>query len=212
MNGFEILEALTDIDDAHILQADEPPLSRGPQRSFWHGLIAACLTLVLLTTAVLGSMGLSQDTTMRYTVRYRENRVTYLCKVHAYRNGPTPPYVPTYLPQGYVYDRESNFGDKDVFITYRNTEESMQYISFSYVRVTDTYKTDLYTLPMGSYDLQEVTVNGHPGQLYLYTGLRTGGELIWVDTENCLLLRIDFPTADPTDAIKMANSVRKTDR
>ena len=206
MNAFEIFEALTDVDDAQLLEADEKGPVKKPRR--WHGLVAACLALVLLTTAFLGTTALNQDTTMRYTIRYRENRVTYLCKVSAHRVGKLPQYRPGWLPEGYVYTQEFSFGENERTMTYRNTQAHMEYMAFSYVRITDTYKSDLYTLPMGSYQRTEVTVNGLPGQLYQYTDLRTGGELIWLDEENCLLLRISFSTEDPTDILKMANSIQ----
>lgn len=208
MNAFEIFEALTDVEDAQLLEADEKgPVKKSRRR--WHGLVAACLVLVLLTTAVLGSTALNQDTTMRYTIRYRENRVTYLCKVIAHRVGKLPQYRPGWLPEGYVYDRETASGENEWIVTYRNTEANMEYMAFSYVRITDTYKSNFYTLPMDSYERTEVTVNGLPGQLYQYTDLRTGGELIWLDEENCLLLRIAFPSEDTTDILKMANSVKR---
>lgn len=208
MNAFEIFEALTDVDDAQLLDADEKGPVKKPRRG-WHGLVAACLVLALLTTVFLGTTAFNQDTTMRYTIRYRENRVTYLCKVSAHRVEKLPQYRPDWLPEGYVYAQESAFGENEWIVTYRNTEAHMEYTAFSYVRITDTYKSDLYTLPMGSYERTEVTVNGFPGQLYQYTDLRTGGELIWLDEENCLLLRITFPTEDPTDILKMANSVKR---
>ena len=207
MNAFEIFEALTDVDDAQLLEADEKGPVKKPRRR-WHGLAAACLALVLLTTAFLGTTALNQDTTMRYTIRYRENRVTYLCKVSAHRVGKLPQYRPGWLPEGYVYAQEFSFGENERTVTYRNTEAHMEYMAFSYVRITDTYKSDLYTLPMGSYQRTEVIVNGLPGQLYQYTDLRTGGELIWLDEENCLLLRITFSTEDTTDILKMANSIQ----
>ena len=207
MNAFEIFEAQTDVVDSQLLEADEKGSVKKPRRG-WHGLVAACLVLVLLTTAFLGTTALNQDTTMRYTIRYREDRVTYLCKVSAHRVEKLPQYRPGWIPEGYVYAQEFSFGENERTVTYRNTQAQMEYMAFSYVRITDTYKSDLYTLPMGSYERTEVTVNGLPGQLYQYTDLRTGGELIWLDEENCLLLRISFSTEDPTDILKMANSIQ----
>ena len=209
MKAFDLWEALTDVEDEQLLQAEEPcPPKRGGR--IRHVLAAACLALVLLTTAFLGTTALKQDTTMRYTIRYRENRVTYLCKVNAYREAPLPRYEPKFLPEGYIFDRESCWDDNNVSLVYRSTEVSGNYIAFSYTRIAGEHKMDLYTLPMGSYEQHAVTVNGLPGQLYLYKAPRTGGELIWLDEENCLLLHISFPEKDPTAVLTMANSIAVT--
>lgn len=208
MKAFDLWEALTDVEDDQLLQADEPYLVLKPRRSLWRGLVAACMALVLLTAGILGTTALNQDTTMRYTIRYRENRVTYLCKVSAHRVSPLPRLEPTYLPEGYVYDRESSMNENDLCLTYRNTLKPLDYMSFTYTRITGPYKTDLYSLPMGSYERYPVTVSGLPGQLYLYTDTRAGGQLIWLDEENHYLMQIQFPEEDPTGALAVANSIR----
>ena len=82
------------------------------------------------------------------------------------------------------------------------------FISITYTQIVGEYKLDLHTLPQGSYERHEVTVNGLPGQLYLYTDMRSGGELVWLDEENRILFRMNFPDKDPSDAMKMANSIQ----
>lgn len=208
MNAFDLWEALTDVEDDQLLQADEPYLVRKPRRPLLRGLVAACMALVLLTAGILGTTALNQDTTMRYTIRYRENRVTYLCKVNAYRVSPLPRLEPAYLPEGYVYDRESSMNENDLCLTYRNTLKPLDYMSFTYTRITGPDKTDFYNLPMGSYERYPVSVNGLPGQLYLYTDTRAGGQLIWLDEENHYLMQIHFPEEDPTGALAVANSIQ----
>lgn len=209
MNAFELFEALTDIDDEQLLQADEKVPVKKPRR-MWHGLIAACLALVLTMTAWLGTTAINQDTTMRYTIRYRENRVTYLCKASAYRVGEMPQYEPGWIPEDYVLDRTNLDMEQERSVTYRSTRIPQDYICLEYEQITGRYTLNLYTLPMGSYERYEVSIKGLPGQLYLYTDMRSGGELIWLDEENRMIFRIMFPEKDPTDALKMANSIELT--
>lgn len=208
MNAFDLWEALTDVEDDQLLHAEKLSTSPKLRRPFWRSMVAACMALVLLIACFLGTTALTQDTTMRYTIRYRENRVTYLCKVNAHRVGPLPRLEPVCLPEGYLYDRESTMGENDLCLTYRNTQKPQNYMSFRYTRITGPYKTDFYNLPMGSYERYAVDINGLPGQLYLYTDTRTGGQLIWVDTENQYLMQIGFPEKDPTGALAVASSIR----
>ena len=93
-------------------------------------------------------------------------------------------------------------------MSYVNTHVATDYISITYTRIVGEYKLDLYTLPQGSYERHEITVNTLPGQLYLYTDMRSGGVLIWLDEENRILFQMNFPDKDPSDAIKMANSIQ----
>ena len=208
MNAFTLWEALTDVDDAQLLEADEKGPVKKPRRQLRHGLIAACLALVLTMTLCAGAMAVHQDTTMRYTVRYRENRVTYLCKARAYLVGRMPQYEPLFLPEGYVLNVVFSFDERENCMSYVNTHTKTDYISITYTRIVGEYKLDLHTLPQGSYEHHEVMVNGLPGQLYLYTDMRSGGELIWLDEENRILFRMNFPDKDPTDALKIANSIQ----
>ena len=208
MNAFTLWEALTDVDDTQLLEADEKGSVKKPRRQLGHGLIAACLALVLTMTLCAGAMAFHQDTTMRYTVRYRENRVTYLCKARAYLVGRMPQYEPLFLPEGYVLNVVFSFDERENCMSYVNTHTKTDYISITYTRIVGEYKLDLHTLPQGSYEHHEVMVNGLPGQLYLYTDMRSGGELIWLDEENRILFRMNFPDKDPTDALKIANSIQ----
>ena len=208
MNAFTLWEALTDVDDAQLLEADEKGPVKKPHQQFRHGLIAACLALVLTMTLCAGAMAFHQDTTMRYTVRYRENRVTYLCKARAYLVGRMPQYEPLWVPEGYVLNGTFSDEEREKHMSYVNTHGTTDYISITYTRIVGEYKLDLYTLPQGSYERHEITVNTLPGQLYLYTDMRSGGVLIWLDEENRILFQMNFPDKDPSDAIKMANSIQ----
>lgn len=208
MNAFTLWEALTDVDDTQLLEADEKGPVKKPRRQLGHGLIAACLALVLTMTVCIGTMALQQDTSMRYTVRYRENRVTYLCKARAYLVGQMPQYEPLWLPEGYIVNGTFSDGERQISMSYVNTHAPTDYIGITYTQIVGEYKLDLYTLPQGSYERHDVTVNGLPGQLYLYTDMRPGGTLIWLDEENRILFRMNFPGKDPSDAMKMANSIQ----
>ena len=208
MNAFTLWEALTDVDDTQLLEADEKGPVKRPRRQLRYGLVAACLALVLTMTVCLGAMAFHQDTTMRYTVRYRENRVTYLCKARAYLVGRMPQYEPLWVPEGYILNGTFSDEEREKHMSYVNTNVPTDYISITYTQIVGEYKLDLYTLPIGSYERHEITLNGLTGQLYLYTDMRSGGKLIWLDEENRILFRMNFPDKDPSDAIKMANSIQ----
>ena len=208
MNAFTLLEALTDVDDVQLLEAEEKGPVKKHWQQLWHGVIAACLVLVLTVTLCAGAMAFHQDTTMRYTVRYRENRVTYLCKARSYLVGRMPQYEPLWVPEGYVLNGTFSDEEREKHMSYVNTHVPTDYISITYTQIVGEYKLDLYTLPIGSYERHEITVNGLTGQLYLYTDMRSGGVLIWQDEENRILFRMNFPDKDPSDAIKMANSIQ----
>ena len=208
MNAYTLLEALTDVDDVQLLESER----KGPVKKHWrqlgHGVIAACLVLVLTMTLCAGAMAFHQDATMRYTIRYRENRVTYLCKARSYLVGRMPQYEPLWLPEGYVPNGTFSDEEREKHMSYINTHASTDYISITYTQIVGEYTLNLYTLPQGSYKRYDVTVNAQPGQLYLYTDMRSGGELVWLDEENRILFRLNFPDKDPADAMKMANSIQ----
>ena len=208
MNAFTLWEALTDVDDTQLLEADEKGPVKKPRRQLRYGLVAACLALVLTKTLCAGAMAFHQDTTMRYTVRYRENRVTYLCKARAYLVGWMPQYEPLWVPEGYILNGTFSDEEREKHMSYVNTHVPTDYISITYTQIVGEYKLDLYTLPIGSYERHEITVNGLTGQLYLYTDMRSGGVLIWLDEENRILFRMNFPDKDPANALKMANSIQ----
>ena len=150
MNAFTLWEALTDVDDTQLLEADEKGPVKKPQRQLRYGLIAACLALVLTMTLCAGAMAFHQDTTMRYTVRYRENRVTYLCKARAYLVGRMPQYEPLWVPEGYVLNGTFSDEEREKHMSYVNTHVPTDYISITYTRIVGEYKLDLYTLPQGA--------------------------------------------------------------
>ena len=102
---------------------------------------------------------------------------------------------------GFFYDQQ------EIPVTVEGAVNTNQ-LGLHQLTYTAEYKLDLYTLPIGSYERHEITVNGLTGQLYLYTDMRSGGVLIWQDEENRILFRMNFPDKDPANAIKMANSIQ----
>lgn len=209
MKAFDLLEALTDIQDEDLTDAGQSPKPRhhSRQRRFRY-LTAACLTVILVMSVWMVTVANDQDTTMRWTVRYRQQYVTYLCKTQAEWGNALPLYQPMSIPDGYKLERVIEITENRArTFTYRSTEDPRNYISLSYDQVTDQYRQRLYTLPMGSYERHDVTIGTLPGQLYLYTDKRTGGELVWLDVENCMIFHLRFDEEDTTPPLEMAKSV-----
>ena len=209
MKAFDLLEALTDIQDEDLTDAGQSskPRHHSRQRTFRY-LAAACLTVILVMSVWMVTVANDQDTTMRWTVRYRQQYVTYLCKAQAEWGNALPLYQPMSIPDGYKLERVIEITENRArTFTYRSTEDPRNYISLSYGQVTDRYRQCLYTLPMGSYERHDVTIGTLPGQLYLYTDKRTGGELVWLDVENCMIFHLRFDEGDPTPLLEMAQSV-----
>ena len=206
MKPMDLLEALTDIRDEDLTDAVQLPKLR-PRRSLRY-LAAACLCVVLVMTAWMVTVAVNQDTTLHWTVRYREQCVTYLYKVQASWGNAMPVYEPTVLPDGYELDRIMESPElRQRTLVYRSTRDPRNYISLTQRQITGRDTQRLYTLPLGSYERYDVTIGTMPGQLYLYTDQRTGGELVWLDVENCLVFHLRFDEADATAPLEMAKSM-----
>lgn len=209
MKAFDLLEALTDIADENLTDSGQSPKPRHhSRRRALRYLTAACLSVMLVMTVWMVTVAENQGTTMRWTVRYREQYVTYLCKTQAKWGNAMPLYQPTAIADGYKLERViENSENRERTFVYRSTKDPRNYISLSYNQVTDQYRQRLYTLPMGSYERHDVTIGTLPGQLYLYTDKRTGGELVWLDAENCMIFHLRFDEGDVTPPLEMAKSV-----
>lgn len=213
MKSFDILEALTDMDDDILLRAEiDPPKRRNVLSRTMRYAAAACLSLVLLVTAWLAVDVTAGGETLRWTVRYRDSGVTYLFKggtEHSIRNGT---YMPTWIPEGYqlkqeswVEDSQIDTGSRDLI--YSNPENPQDSIWFQYSHIPYRATFRFGSLTEGTYTKKTVDINGIAGDLYLYQSKPAGGVLIWIDTENCIVFQIDFFDNDPTVAQRVAQSV-----
>ena len=122
-------------------------------------------------TVCIGTMALRQDMTMRYTVRYRENRVTYLCKARSYWVGQMPQYEPLWVPEGYIVNGTFSTGDREICVSYVNTHAPTDYISFTYTQIVMQVQSapeGAWLVPTAPYD---AVFSGNLGNYHRVTAL-----------------------------------------
>ena len=207
MKSFDILEALTDMDDDILLRAAEDP----PKRYYvwlrgFQKAAAACLICVLVFTALLATDAIALETGLRWRVRYRENEVTWLFKDGIEHNGDLPNYEPTWLPDGYEWDREYYGVIRDKMTSYKNLDEDQSWSHFNYMQITDKDTYHLGSLANGTYEVETVEINGLPGELYTFLDDPDSGTIIWIDKHNCIVFLLHFDSGTE-DAIRIAESV-----
>lgn len=208
MNSFEILDALTDMDDDLLLFAEtDPPKRRHGVPRFFRYLTAACLTVVLVMATWLVTDALPLGPNLRWTVRYREDKVTFLMKVREEPEEDPPVYELGWLPEGYEKVWDSWFGDRERLVTCRMGQDETKYISFSYRQIEHDTRHYFTTLPAGSYEKETVDVNGMPGELYRYTDGRCGGTLVWFEEDKGIMFVLSFQNREMDDALKVAQNV-----
>ena len=208
MKSFDILEALTDMDDDILLRAAEDP----PKRYYvwlrtFRSAAAACLICALVFTMLIATDAIAFETGLRWTVRYREDKVTWLFKGGIEQDVDLPNYEPTWLPDGYVWDREYCGPTRDKSISYRNLNDEQSWIWFDYLQITDKETYYLSSLDKGTYEKETVEINGLPGELYTYVDNPDSGYLIWIDKHNCIVFLLGFDSGTE-DAIRIAESVK----
>lgn len=207
MKSFDILEALTDMDDDILLRAEENPPKR---RYFWFPAMrhaaAACLMLVLVLTVLIATDVVALETGLRWRVRYRENEVTWLFKDGVEQEGDLPNYEPTWLPDGYELEREYTGVVWDRMISYENSADDQSWPCFAYMQITDKQAFSLGSLDMGTYETETVEINGLPGELYTFVDDPDSGQLIWIDKHSCIVFQLYFDCG-AEDALRIAKSV-----
>lgn len=206
MRSFDIMEELAHMDDDILLRAEaDPPKRRNLFSRTVRCAAAACLSLLLMVTVWLAVDVTAGEEVLRWTVRYRENRVTYLFKGGAERNGPLPNYAPGWLPEGYTLILENWGIMEDRSLTYES-EDQKQYISFDYTYISDRMSMEFHSMAAGTYEHQAVDINGMPGDLYFNMEFR-GCKLIWIDKDARVVFRLSISEDDPETALRIARSV-----
>lgn len=208
MRSYEIFEALTDMDDDILLRAAEDP----PKRYYvwlraFRSAAAACLICALVFTMLIATDAITFETGLRWTVRYREDKVTWLFKDGIEQDGDLPNYEPTWLPVGYVWDREYSGPTREKSISYRNLYDEQSWIWLHYMQITDKETYYLGSLDKGTYEKEAVEINGLPGELYTYVDDPDSGYLIWIDKHKCIVFLLGFDSG-AEDAIRIAESVK----
>ena len=208
MNSFDILEELGNLDDDLLLRAQEdPPKKRIVWLHTFRNLAAACLMVVLVFTALIATDVIAMETGLRWTVRYREDKVTWLFKDGVEQEDNLPNYEPTWLPEDYEWDREYWGPTLYRTISYKNLNDDQSWIWLDYMQITDKETFYLSNLKKGTYEKETVEINGLPGELYTYVDDPDSGYLIWIDKHNYIVFLIGFDSRTE-DAIRIAESVK----
>lgn len=216
MNAFDLMEALTDMDDEVLRRAETMPPRPTRTRPRWlRGAAAACLVMVLLLAPLAVVKVTAGDIHIRYTVRYHQGQVIYTFRGGQYVSGPIANYEPTWLPEGYyMVDRETSYGitEEDspdrCYITFNNCDSVGNAVWLDYQIVRNTYGCSFRLPDEGNYTVQEVEIGDCAGNLYTFgSGEDCNGLLIWVDREDSVIFSILFCKISPADALKLARSV-----
>lgn len=208
MNSFDILDALTDMDDDLLLFAEsDPPKRQYGMPRFFRYLTAACLTVVLVMATWLVTDAVSLGPNLRWTVRYREDKVTFLMKVREVPEGEPPVYELGWLPEGYEKVRDSWFGHRERLVSFRKGEDETKYIAFSYRQIDHDTRYYFTGLPAGSYEKETVDVNGMAGELYRYIDGRRGGKLVWFDEDEGIMFVLGSQDCEMDEVLKAAQNV-----
>ena len=207
MKATDIMEALTDMDDDVLMRAEiDPPRRHILLLRSIRSAAAACLIFALVITALIATDAFATETGLRWRVRYRENEVTWIFKDGIEQNGDLPNYEPTWLPDGYEWDREYYGVIRDKMTSYKNLDEDQSWSHFNYMQITDKQTYYLGSLDKGTYEKETVEINGLPGELYTFLDDPDSGTIIWIDKHNCIVFLLHFDSGTE-DAIRIAESV-----
>ena len=207
MRSLDILEELGNLDDELLLRAEtDPPRRHMILFRSLRSAAAACLVFALILTTLIVTNTFADEMGLRWRVRYRENEVTWLFKDGMEQEGDIPNYEPTWLPEGYVWDRSHDGIHRDRMTSYKNLDEDQSWIHFSYMHISDKETYHLGSLDKGTYEVESIEINGMPGELYTFVDEPDSGYLLWVDKQGCIVFLLDF-NSGAEDAVKIAESV-----
>ena len=207
MRSLDILEELGNLDDELLLRAEtDPPRRHMILFRSLRSAAAACLVFALILTTLIVTNTFADEMGLRWRVRYRENEVTWLFKDGMEQEGDIPNYEPTWLPEGYVLERTYDGIVRDRMMDYKNLDKDQSWILFSYMHIPDKEIYYLSSLDKGTYEVENVEINGMPGELYTFVDEPDSGYLLWVDKQGCIVFLLDF-NSGAEDAVKIAESV-----
>lgn len=207
MKATDIMEALTDMDDDVLMRAEiDPPRRHIILLRSIRSAAAACLIFALVITALIATDAVATETGLRWTVRYRENEVTWLFKDGVEQEGDLPNYAPTWLPDGYELDREYWWPTRERTMHFKNDHDVQSRVWFEYMQITDKQTYSFSSLDQGTYEKETVEINCLPGELYTYVDDPESGQLIWIDKHSCIVFNLYFH-CEVEDALQIAKSV-----
>ena len=207
MKATDIMEALTDMDDDVLMRAEiDPPRRHIILLRSIRSAAAACLSFVLVITALIATDAFASETGLRWRVRYREHEVTWLFKDGIEQDGDLPNYEPTWLPEGYELDREYWWPTRERTMHFENDHDAQSRVRFEYMQITDKQTYSFGSLDKDTYEAESIEINGLPGELYTLVDEPDSGYLLWIDKRNCIVFQLYFDCG-AEDALRIAKSV-----
>ena len=167
---------------------------------------AACLVFVLGFGIVLAASPAARARLLRWIETWKDDEILYQYMGDSLE-GTLPVYELTGLPDGYVEDtEESARWDTMVDILYRKeADRDNDIIIFSYLYMQQGTAM-AYVLDEGD-TVEEVTVNGLEGKLYLPEDPENWGAVEWIDPETNLHFSISA-CGDAETLLALAESVK----
>lgn len=204
MKAFDIMEALTDVDDTALLRAEQdPPRHRAAFSGILRYATAACLVIVMIFSVMIVNKANAGTNQICWTRHVREGEFYYTFWNAERPDTPMPTYRTTWFPEGYVtwVEEESELGyNKGLHLS---EDDSIGiWFRYSYVGNGDSH---YYNYDQGSYTYTATTVNGLPADLYRLENSNSG-ILIWFDREESLVFTLRYDCDDDT-AMRIAEGV-----
>lgn len=208
MKAFDIMEALTEVDDAALLRAEQdPPRHRSAFSGFLRYATAACLTVALILLAVVPARTEAGDTSLKWRIVIDEEGIRYIFENRPYPTDPVPHYDITWLPEDYVLFRDFSKEDERSICYHSIHDDSMSYwLQCSYVGLLTEHH---YSFTPEEYTMETVTIQGISGHHYRLTQYDMG-YLVWIDREKQLLFSLSYG-GDLSTALKVAESITITE-
>ena len=209
MNTDLFSDAMNEIDPKYVEEAltYRQPVKKHARFPVWtRRCAAACLVCVLGLGVVLAASPEARADVRRWIETWQDDEVLYQYMGESLE-GALPVYELTGLPAGYTEDTgESVRWDTMVDILYRNEADwDNNVIIFSYLYMQQGTAA-AYVLSEGD-TVQEVTVNGLEGKLYLPEDPENWSVLEWIDPETNLHFSI-HACGDAETLLALAESVK----
>ena len=207
MNKELFSDAMDEIDPKYVEEAlTYKPAKRRIFPVWARRCAAACLVCLLGLGGVLAASPAAQAEVRRWIETWKGDEVLYQY-IGDSLEGTLPVYELTGLPEGYAEDAgESVRWDTMVDILYRSeTDPDNDLIIFSYLYMQQGTAA-AYVLDEGD-TVQEVTVNGLEGKLYLPEDPENWGLVEWIDPETNLHFSI-HACGDAETLLALAESVK----
>lgn len=206
MKAFDIMEALTDVDDAALLRAEQdPPRHRAAFSGFLRYAAAACLGLVLVIMIIVPIHTDARDNKLSWTLEVDEDGFGYEFWDKSQPEQSPPNYAPTWVPEGFQLIETMTFDGRDRTLLYWLPEQEHLSFSCDYVGKGSSY-TYSVGKSYGDLTLEQVMVGPFEADHYRYE--HGNGYLIWVDPDQQLFFVLAYgKICGAENALRIARSI-----